>query len=164
MLLLLNEGSLNVTTFRYCCLGFFLAWKPLGIYFLKIQDAVTSTFYVLVNTYLLNFRLQTIISFSWDKYSLLIFHAVLHQQLNYFKISKMVQHNHRSLMISTNDSSYKWSLLAQKFFIILTTFLQFFNRSKTSKILQKMTSKIIKSKKVLITLSCYFLIIQKTQN
>ena len=34
---LLNEGSLNVTTFRLlsvcCCLGFFLAWNSLGIYF-----------------------------------------------------------------------------------------------------------------------------------
>ena len=30
-MLLLNEASLNVTTFRYCCLGFFLAWNPLFI-------------------------------------------------------------------------------------------------------------------------------------
>ena len=32
MCFLLNEPSLNVTTFRYCCLGFFLAWNPLFVF------------------------------------------------------------------------------------------------------------------------------------
>ena len=35
---LLNEGSLNVTTFRYCCLGFFLAWDPLFIFRYRYCD------------------------------------------------------------------------------------------------------------------------------
>ena len=52
MRFLLNEGSLNVTTFRYCGLGFFLilAWNPLGIHFQSYSyiamDAVTVTFHV----------------------------------------------------------------------------------------------------------------------
>ena len=49
-----------MTTFRYCCLGFVLAqaWNPPGIYFqIYLDAAVTATFDVLVNTYLLNFRL-----------------------------------------------------------------------------------------------------------
>ena len=54
--LLLNEALLNVTTFRYCCLGFLLAWNPLYYLFSDI-DAVTATFQVLVNTYFLNFRI-----------------------------------------------------------------------------------------------------------
>ena len=58
--LLLNEESLNVTTFMYCCMGFFLAWNPLTYLFSDI-DAVTTTFHVLVNTYFLNFRLALII-------------------------------------------------------------------------------------------------------
>ena len=53
MRFLLNEG-LNVTTFRYCCLGFFLFWQG---YLFSAIDAVTATFNVLVNAYLLNFRL-----------------------------------------------------------------------------------------------------------
>ena len=30
---LLNEASLNMTTFRHCSIGLFLAWNPQGIYF-----------------------------------------------------------------------------------------------------------------------------------
>ena len=54
------EGSLNVTTFRYCCLGFFLAWNPLFI-FRYIDASVVATFHVLVNIYFLNFRLVPLI-------------------------------------------------------------------------------------------------------
>ena len=50
---LLNEG-LNATSFRYCCLGFFLSWQG---YLFSAIDAVTTNFNVLVNAYLLNFRL-----------------------------------------------------------------------------------------------------------
>ena len=80
-------------------------------------DAVTSTFHALVhpiylvifnNFLFFNFFFQfgTIISFSLDKYSLLIFDVLLHYQLNAFKIPKMVQYNHKSLMISVNDAKY----------------------------------------------------------
>ena len=56
---MLNEGLLNVTTFRYCCLGFLsLAWNPLGTY---LFSDMTATFHVLVNTYFLNFRLALFI-------------------------------------------------------------------------------------------------------
>ena len=130
---LLDEGSLNVTTFRYFCLGFFLAWSPLFIF----KYAVTATFQVLVNTYFLNFRLALLIGpsalvqliylvifnnflvfnfpffnfeqyfpFPWIKYSLLIFDVALHYQLNDFKIPKMVFYNNRSLMISFIDAKY----------------------------------------------------------
>ena len=69
---LLNEGLLNVTTFRCCCLGFFLTWNPLfifrynsfwhGIHYLFSDiNAVIATFHVLVNTYFLNFRLALLI-------------------------------------------------------------------------------------------------------
>ena len=136
MRFLLNEGLLNVTTFIYCCLGFFLALNPL--YFLSDIDSVAGTFHVFVNTYFLIFRLALLIvlralvhliqlaifnnflvfNFSFfkfennsffpgqPKYSLLIFDVVLHYQLNVFKIPKMVQYNHRSLMISVNDAKY----------------------------------------------------------
>ena len=57
MWFLVNEGSPNMTTFRYCCLGYFLEWNPL---FSDI-DAVMTTFHVLVNTYFLNFRLTVLI-------------------------------------------------------------------------------------------------------
>ena len=60
MRFLLNEGSLNVTTLRSCCLGFFLAWNPL-ILFIFIDAAMTDTFHVLVNKYFLNFRLALLI-------------------------------------------------------------------------------------------------------
>ena len=50
-----------MTTFRYCCLGFFLAWKPLASYLFSDIDAVMATFHVLVNTYFLNFRLALLI-------------------------------------------------------------------------------------------------------
>ena len=56
MHLLLNEASLNVTIFRYCCMGFFLAWNPQYL-FPDRDAAVTATFQVLVNTYFLSFRL-----------------------------------------------------------------------------------------------------------
>ena len=56
MRFLLNEGSLNVTTFRYCCLGFFLKWNTLFIF-----RYMTTTFHVLVNTYFLNFRLALLV-------------------------------------------------------------------------------------------------------
>ena len=111
----LNEGLLNVTTFIYCCLGFFLALNLL--YFFSEIDAVADTFHVLVNTYFLIFRLALLIvlrafvhliqlvifnnflvfNFSvfkfennsffpgQPKYSLLIFDVVLHYQLNVFK-------------------------------------------------------------------------------
>ena len=114
----LNERSLNVTTFRYYCLVFFLTWNH---YLFSDIDAVTTTFHVMVNTYFLNFRLallivlralvhliylvifnnflvfnfcfffkfRPIISFSLDKYSLLFFDVVLHYQLNAFKIPKL---------------------------------------------------------------------------
>ena len=52
------------------------------------------------------FRFRTIIYFSLDKYSLSIFDVVLYYQENAFKISKMVQYNHRSLMISVKDAKY----------------------------------------------------------
>ena len=52
------------------------------------------------------FRFRTIINFSLDKYSLSIFDVVLYYQENAFKISKMVQYNHRSLMISVKDAKY----------------------------------------------------------
>ena len=52
------------------------------------------------------FRFRTIIYFSLDKYSLSIFDVVLYYQENVFKISKMVQYNHRSLMISVKDAKY----------------------------------------------------------
>ena len=59
MCFMLNEGLLNVTTFRYCCLGFLsLAWNPLGTY---LFSDMTATFHVLVNTYFLNFRLALFI-------------------------------------------------------------------------------------------------------
>ena len=38
----------DVTTSRYCCSGFFLAWNPLGIYFQIYLDALKVTFQVLV--------------------------------------------------------------------------------------------------------------------
>ena len=41
---LMNEGSLNVTTFRYCCLGFFLTWNPLFIFRYKCCDSHFSCF------------------------------------------------------------------------------------------------------------------------
>ena len=104
-----------MTTFRYCCLGFFIGTH----YLFSDIDAVTATFQVLANTYFLNFRLALLwfcllivlrtscssnivtfnnllvfnfpkISFSLDKYSLLIFDVVPHYQLNAFKIAKMV--------------------------------------------------------------------------
>ena len=58
MCFLLNEASLNVTTFRYCCLGFFLAWESL--YLFSDMDAVRrqSLFQVLANTYIFP-QLQT---------------------------------------------------------------------------------------------------------
>ena len=52
------------------------------------------------------FRFRTITYFSLDKYSLSIFDVVLYYQENAFKISKMVQYNHRSLMISVKDAKY----------------------------------------------------------
>ena len=52
------------------------------------------------------FRFRTIIYLSLDKYSLSIFDVVLYYQENAFKISKMVQYNHRSLMISVKDAKY----------------------------------------------------------
>ena len=52
------------------------------------------------------FRFRTIIYFSLGKYSLSIFDVVLYYQENAFKISKMVQYNHRSLMISVKDAKY----------------------------------------------------------
>ena len=52
------------------------------------------------------FRFRAIIYFSLDKYSLSIFDVVLYYQENAFKISKMVQYNHRSLMISVKDAKY----------------------------------------------------------
>ena len=49
---------------------------------------------------------QYLISFSLEKYSLLIFNVVLHFQLNASKIPKMVYYNNRSLMILVNDAKY----------------------------------------------------------
>ena len=119
MCFLLNEGSLNVTTyFQILLLG--ILWHGTLYLFSDInQDAVTTTLHV---SHFLNFRLaqlivlrrdlfhliylvifdkvlvfnfpflipNTIISFSPDKYSLLIFNVVLHYELNTFKIPKMV--------------------------------------------------------------------------
>ena len=55
---LLSEGSLNETTFIYCCLGFFLAWHLTHCLF-SVQIAIKRRplLMVLVNTYFLNFRL-----------------------------------------------------------------------------------------------------------
>ena len=52
------------------------------------------------------FFLISIISFFLGMYSLLVFDVVLHYQLNAFKIPKMVQYNHISLMISVNNAKY----------------------------------------------------------
>ena len=67
MVVLLNEESLNVTTFRYRCLGNSL-WHGTHYLFIDthsgypdIDDAVTTTFHVLVNTYFLHFRLALLI-------------------------------------------------------------------------------------------------------
>ena len=49
-----------MTTFKYCCLGFFLALEPTYYLFSDI-DAVTTTFHDFVNTYFLNFRLALLI-------------------------------------------------------------------------------------------------------
>ena len=63
MRFLLNEGSLNVVTFRCCCLRSFLGMEP-TIYFQIYIDAVTASFHVLVNTCFLNFRLVLLIVLS----------------------------------------------------------------------------------------------------
>ena len=122
---LLYEASLNVTTFRYCCLGFFLAWNPLylpilifryrcceghfpgfGRYiFTQLQTCSALVLFadysggscssniVIFNKFLV-FKFPCLISninFLFPgKYSLL-FHVVLHYQLNAFKIPKMVK-------------------------------------------------------------------------
>ena len=44
----------DVTTFRYCCLGFFLAWNPLFIFRYRCSDGHFPGF---VNTYFLRIRL-----------------------------------------------------------------------------------------------------------
>ena len=116
---LLNEESLNVTTLRYWCLRFFLAWNPLFIF--RYIDAATPTFQVLLNKYFLKFRLALLCFyllivlralvrlvtfnnflvfnfpffnseqyFSFPKYSFLISDVIIHYQLNAFKIPKMV--------------------------------------------------------------------------
>ena len=140
---LLNEGSLNVTTFRYCCLGFFLAWNPLFIFRYRCCDGhfpcfgkyifpqlqtcfadctegscssnIPSNFQQLFSFSFFFFYISNnIISFSLDKYSLLIFNVVFHYQLNALKISKMVQYNHRSFMISPSSHlSYFLELFIQ---------------------------------------------------
>ena len=109
----------NVTTFRYCCLGFFLAWNPLfcfryrcchfpgcGKYiFSQLQTCTALVLFggytecssspnlVIFNNFLVFnfafFSFWAIIFFSLDKYSL-IFDVVLHYQLDALKIPKMV--------------------------------------------------------------------------
>ena len=59
MRFLLSEGSLDVTSFRYCCLGYSF-WHGTHYLFSDI-DAVIVTFHVLVNTYFLNFELALLI-------------------------------------------------------------------------------------------------------
>ena len=50
-----------MTTFTYCCLGFFLVWKNGTHYLFSDIDAVTATFDILVNTYFLKFRLTLLV-------------------------------------------------------------------------------------------------------
>ena len=99
-------------------LGILFVMEPTS-YLFSDKDAVTVTFHVLVNTYILDFKLAllmktlvhliyqvifnnflvfnspffkfwTIIFSSLDKYSLIIFDIVLHYQLNAFKRPKIV--------------------------------------------------------------------------
>ena len=55
---LLSEASLNVTTFRYYCLGFFLSMET---HVFRYTDAITATFQVLININFLNYRLALLL-------------------------------------------------------------------------------------------------------
>ena len=136
----MNEGSLNVITFEYYCLDSF--WHGTHYFFSDI-DTVTATFYVLVNTYFLNFRTAllivlralahliylvifnnflvltfffywTIICFSLDKYSIIIFDAVLHHHLNVVKFLKWSS--------TTTGLSWFWSMM-QNIFTFFPSFV-----------------------------------------
>ena len=93
MRFLLNEGSLNVSTFRYCCLGFFLAWADGTHYRIYIDSVTAATFQVLVNTYFLNFRLVLLIvlrALVHLIYLVIFNNLLVFSKLNAFKMAKMV--------------------------------------------------------------------------
>ena len=72
-------------------------------YLLSDIDAVTATFHVLVKIYFLNFRLVL-------RIVLRALDVVRYYQQNAFKIPKMLEYKHRSLMISVNNAEYIYLL------------------------------------------------------